>query len=603
MTTSSIDGVNDIVAALKKQLAILGAVGAFSGVLNVLALTGAFYMLQIYDRVLPSGSVATLVGFSILLIGLYSAFGVLDFFRVRLLSRAGLRFDRLVTGKVFSLVHARRSPAQRADSSLQPIHDLDQIRGFLSGMGPAALFDVPWMPLFLGIIYMLHPVLGLFAIGGALLLVIFAALAEIMGKAAMAAASTSHRERLKLAEAARRNGEAIQALGMNKHFGRRWQEVNTRYLAQQTKASDATSLMSTLAKVVRLLLQSGVLGLGAYYAIAGELSAGTIIAGSITMSRALAPLDSVIAHWRGFIAARQCLDRLVTLFAKEKAITQPEDRISLPAPRQSLQVLQLFVTPPGAHQPALRNIDFTLRGGDGLGIIGPTASGKSSLARALVGVWPASNPASAVRLDGAKLEQWPSGELGRHIGYLPQDIELFEGTISDNISRFDPAATDEETIAAATAAGCHQMVLQLEAGYETQIGEAGAGLSGGQRQRIALARALFRDPFLVVLDEPNANLDQHGEHALSQAIIGVRKRGGIAVVVAHRPSTLASLNKVLVIANGRGQDFGSRDDVLRRVVKSQSGGPAEPAVPVGANASAAGVPANATAVDRETVDG
>ena len=569
------DHPNEILAALKMQSAILAVVGVFSGVINMLALTGAFYMLQIYDRVLPSGSVATLIGLSILMAGLYCAFGLLDFFRIRLLSRTALRFDQLLSSKVFSLVHARGASGHHADASLQPIRDLDQIRTFLSGMGPTALFDLPWMPLFLGVIYLLHPTLGLFAIGGAALLAIFAGAAEFMSRAPMAATACANRDRFQLAEAARRNGEAICALGMRMNFDRRWQDVNAHYLKHQTKAADVTSLLGTLAKVVRLLLQSGMLGLGAYYAIAGEVSAGTIIAASITLSRALAPLDSMIAHWRGFVSARQCFRRLVVLFAHEGSAVRDDERIKLPPPRQTLQVSQLFVTPPGSHQQALRNLDFALSAGDGLAVIGPTASGKSSLARVLVGVWPASNSASSVRLDGAKLEQWPADQLGQHIGYLPQDIELFDGTIASNISRFDACAADEEIIAAASNAGCHQMIVELDKGYQTQIGEGGNSLSGGQRQRIALARALFRDPFLVVLDEPNANLDQQGEAALSRAIIGVRRRGGIAVVVAHRPSTLASLNKVLVIANRQKQDFGPRDEVLRRVLKSQPGSPIE----------------------------
>ncbi len=572
MSARPAKAINDISAALKRQTKVLMAVGVFSGVINILALTGAFYMLQIYDRVLPSGSVATLIGLTILMAGLYAAFGLLDFFRVRLMSRVGLRFDQLLSRKIFGLVYAGASPAQRADPSLQPIRDLDQIRTFLSGMGPAALFDLPWMPLFLAVIYLLHPVLGLFATCGALVLIVLTALAEFMGKKPMEAAAYSHRERLSLAETARRNGEAVQALGMGHHLDRRWEDVNARFLAQQVKASDATSLIGTMSKAVRLILQSGILGLGAYYAISGEVSAGTIIAGSITMSRALAPLDSVIAHWRGFIAARQSYHRLVALFAHQEATSGPAEQISLPTPKRSLEVSKLVVAPPGSRQPTIKGIDFNLAAGDGLGVIGPTASGKSSLARTLVGVWKPSNPMSAVRLDGAAIDQWSPDELGRHIGYLPQDIELFEGTIAANIGRFDPSASDEEIIAAAKAAGCHEMIVQLENGYQMQIGEGGASLSGGQRQRIALARALFRNPFLVVLDEPNANLDQQGENALTQAIIGVRRRGGIAIVVAHRPSTLASLNKVLVIANGQTQDFGARDEVLRRVLKSQSGG-------------------------------
>ncbi|HRY06378.1 MAG TPA: type I secretion system permease/ATPase [Hyphomicrobiaceae bacterium] len=593
------DGSNEVVAALKKQSTILATVGLFSGVLNVLALTGAFYMLQIYDRVLPSGSVATLIGLSILMAGLYGAFGLLDYVRMRLLGRVGLRFDQLLSDRIFSLVHARASPAQRSDPSLQPIRDLDQIRTFLSGMGPAALFDVPWMPLFLIIIYLLHPVLGLFALAGAIVLVVIAALAELMAKAPITAAASSYRKRLALAEAARRNGEAIQALGMGTHLGRQWATANARYLTQQARAADVTSLLGTLSKIIRLLLQSGMLGLGAYYAISGDVSPGTIIAGSITMSRAMAPLDSVIAHWRGFISARQCFHRLIALFRAQARAEKSGKRTSLPAPQRTLQVSQLFITPPGARHPALRNINFSLNAGDGLGIIGPTASGKSSLARALVGVWPASNPASAVRLDEAELDQWPKDELGRHIGYLPQDIELFDGTVADNICRFDPRCADDEIIAAATAAGCHEMVVRLEDGYQTRIGEGGASLSGGQRQRIALARTLFRVPFLVVLDEPNANLDQRGESALSQAIIGIRRRGGIAVVVAHRPSTLASLNKILVIANGQVQDFGPRDDVLRRVLKSQTAGSGAPGQEAHAPAATKALAADA----REVADG
>lgn len=602
MTARTRKGSNEIASALKQQSAIMIAVGAFSGVLNLLALTGAFYMLQVYDRVLPSSSVATLIGLTILMAGLYAAFGLLDYVRVRLMSRVGLRFDQLVSSRIFSMVHSGASPAQRADPSLQPIRDLDQIRTFLSGMGPPALFDLPWIPLFLVIIYLLHPMLGLFSLFGALLLIIITAISEFRSKTPMVAAAASHRERLGLAEMARRNGEAIQALGMGGHLSDRWNDVNARFLDQQVRASDAATLMSTLAKVVRLLLQSGILGLGAYLAISGEVSAGTIIAGSITMSRALAPLDSAIAHWRSFIGARQSYHRLVAQFAKEDAVAPPHAQVSLPPPHQSLQVNKMFVTPPGARQPMLKGIDFAVSTGDGLGIIGPTASGKSTLARALVGVWAPSSPLSSVRLDGAAIDQWPKVTLGRHVGYLPQDIELFDGTVANNIARFDPSATDAEIIAAAAAAGCHEMIVQLDGGYQMQIGESGASLSGGQRQRIALARALFRNPFLVVLDEPNANLDQHGENALTHAIVGVRRRGGIAIVIAHRPSTLSSLNKLLVIGNGQVKDFGARDEVLRRVLKSQSGGP-PPTKPTSASASeptaATALPAGA----KEPVDG
>lgn len=557
---------NAVPAALRRQRSIFIAVGLFSGVLNVLALTGAFYMLQIYDRVLPSGSLPTLIGLSILMAGLYFAYGLLDFIRARLLSRIGMRFDRLVSARIFALLHDRTARRQSSDPSLQPIRDLDQLRGFLSGSGPVALFDVPWMPLYLAVIYLLHPMLGLFAIAGTALLLILTLLAELLNRAPLAKAAAIQRQRLALADAARRNGEVVQSMGMAAPLTRRWHTINDSYLSSNARSGEVSTAISTISKLVRLLLQSGVLGLGAYLAIAGEVSPGAIIAGSITLSRALAPIDSLIAHWRGFVAARQGYHRLVAAFAEQDQRTLPDDATELPPPVTSLRATELVVTPPGARQPAIRGVDFALLAGDGLGIIGPTASGKSTLARALVGVWQPSHPRSTIRLDGAALGQWSSDALGRHIGYLPQEIELFDGTIAENIARFDPAARDEEIIAAAKSAGCHDMIVQFERGYQTEIGEGGTSLSGGQRQRIALARALFRQPFLIVLDEPNANLDQPGEQALAAAIVDVRRRGGIAVVVAHRPSALQALNKLLVIANGQTKDIGPRDEVLRRIL-------------------------------------
>ncbi|MCB1505310.1 MAG: type I secretion system permease/ATPase [Hyphomicrobiaceae bacterium] len=569
MSKTQGQGRNPIAQALREQRWLFVIAGLFSGFLNALALTGAFYMLQVYDRVLPSGSVPTLIGLSILMAGLYAAHGWLDFFRIRLMSRVGQRFDEAVSGPVFSLLHSGAAGVRNSDTSLQPLRDLDQIRTYLSGIGPTALFDLPWVPVFLAVIFMLHPVLGVFALVGAISLIVLALLAETTSKKPLAEAAAIQRDRLSLAEMARRNGEAVQALGMAGSLEQRWRSLNARFLQSQLAATDKGSTISTAAKFVRLLLQSGILGLGAYFSITGEVSAGTIIAGSITLGRALAPLDSAIAHWRGFVGARQSYHRLLTIFAQLANAKVAPPPTQLPAPAATLEVGRLVVTPPGAREPSVKGVDFAISAGDGLGIIGPTASGKSSLARALVGVWRPASPQSFVRLDGAGIDQWPADVLGRHIGYLPQDIELFAGTIAENIGRFDPTATDPEIIEAANAAACHDMIVKLPHGYQTPIGEGGGNLSGGQRQRIALARALFRAPFLVVLDEPNANLDQQGDSALTTAITDIRRRRGIVVVIAHRPAALRGLNKLMVVNNGLVQDFGPRDEVLKRLVNAQ----------------------------------
>jgi ATP-binding cassette subfamily C protein len=564
---------NIIVAALRRHRLVFIAVGLISGIVNVLALTGSFYMLQIYDRVLTSHSVPTLIGLTILMAILYVAYGMLDFFRLRVMSRVGMSIDRDISGKVFSLVQLLPLRARAGGDGMQPVRDLDSIRSFLSGLGPTALFDMPWMPIYLGVIYLLHPWMGLFATAGALLLVVLTLWTELASSTPMRNAARSGAERAALGEAARRNAEAVRALGMGGRIGQRWHELNSRFVDEQTTAADAASAIGSLSKILRLLMQSGMLGLGAYLVLNGEVSPGTIIAASITMSRALAPIETAIGNWRGFVSARQSYRRLVDLFAA--ADREEGERIALPPPKASLMVQSLFVTPPSASNPVLTNASFALAAGEGLGIIGPSASGKSSLVRALVGVWRVSHPASSIRLDGASLDQWSADSLGRHIGYLPQDIELFDGTVAENIARFDDTASDADVVAAAEAAGVHDMIVRLPGGYQARIGEGGQSLSAGQRQRIALARALFRDPFLVVLDEPNSNLDSEGDAALTRAIVSVRQRGGIVVVVAHRAAALNGVDKVLALANGQVQAFGPRDEVLRKVLQPQPppGGP------------------------------
>lgn len=537
-------------------------VGVFSAVINVLALTSSIYMLQLYDRVIPSHNVATLVGLSVLMLILFGGYGVLDMVRTRLMSRIGLRIDRGLRERVFGLVLALPLRTRGGGDGQQPVRDLDTIRGFLSGAGPIALFDLPWMPFYLGIVYLLHPWLGLLATAGALLLVGLTILTEVRSRAPARATSASAAARHACGEAGRRNAEVIHVLGMGPAISALWSSLTETYLSGQIGASDVAATYGTLSRVLRFVLQSAVLGLGAYLVVIGQATGGVMIAASILTSRALAPIEIAIANWRGFLAARQSAERLNKLM---QALPVNPDVLELPAPKKSLAVEGLWIAAPGQQKPIVQNAAFRLEAGTGLGVIGPSASGKSTLARALVGAWLPLR--GSIRLDGAALDHWCPVRLGLHIGYLPQDIELFDGSIASNIARFEKDAPAGGIIAAARAAGVHDMILQLPDGYETHIGEGGTALSAGQRQRVALARALYRDPFLVVLDEPNSNLDAEGDAALTLAIAAVRARGGIAVVVAHRPSALAGLDQILVMGGGLVQAFGPKDEVLHKVMQ------------------------------------
>ncbi len=548
----------------------------------MLALAGSFYMLQVYDRVLPSQSVATLIGLSILMFGLYVISGFLEFLRSRIMSRVGTRIDRTLTPRVFHALQILPLKTRGGGDGMQPLRDLDAVRGFMSGMGLSALFDLPWMPVYLCFVYLLHPALALVAAAGALVLIVLTIVTEYRSSAPLKDAGRAGGQRLALAEAVRRNAESVRAMGMGPHAGARYEVLNDAYLAHQLKASDAAGGIGNVTKVIRMLLQSAVLGLGAYLVIQGELSAGAIIAASITVSRSLAPIESAIGHWKSFVSARISAKRLGDLL--RAAGEDARAVIDLPAPQSQLQVESLVVAPPGQREAILKGVSFTLDRGDALGVIGQSGSGKTTLARAIVGVWQPLTPASAIRLDGASLDQWTPEKLGRHIGYMPQEVELFDGTVAENIARLDPSAASDAIVAAAQAAGSHDVIVRLAQGYQTRMGENGKALSGGERQRVALARALFGDPFLVVLDEPNASLDAAGDTALTDAILSVRKRGGIAVVIAHRPSALAACNKVMVMANGQARAFGPKDEVLRNMLQTV---PAATATPEGPHAMSA----------------
>jgi len=536
-------------------------VALFSALLNVLYLTGSFYMLEVYDRVLPGRSVPTLVGITLLALILFSIQGVLDIVRSRLLVRVGGSLGEAVSERIHH-VHMKLPLKGSASPGLQPLRDLDQIRSFLSSVGPSALFDLPWMPLYLGICYLFHPLIGIAATAGGLVLVVVALLTELLTRAPSAEAAHLVGRRNTLAEANRRNTEVVHAMGMAGRLGSLWSDCNRRCLAAQQRTADIAAGLGGLSKILRMALQSGVLGVGAWLVINQQATAGIIIASSILTSRALAPIELAISQWRGFVAARQSWRRLNELLGK---IPADQARMALPKPVHSLAVETVSIVPPGTNRVVVHEIAFQLKAGQGLGIIGASASGKSSLARAIVGVWTAAR--GRIRIDGAALDQWSSEALGPHIGYLPQDMELFAGTVAENMARFEPQPSSDAVIAAATAAGVHELVLGLPEGYETQIGEAGAALSAGQRQRIGLARALYGEPFLVVLDEPNANLDSEGEEALTRAIQGVRARGGIVVVVAHRPSALAGVDTLLVMRAGRLESFGPKEAIFKQALQ------------------------------------
>jgi PrtD family type I secretion system ABC transporter len=442
----------------------------------------------------------------------------------------------------------------------QPLRDLDQIRGFMSGMGPTAFLDMPWIPIFLVALFLFHPAIGMTATIGTVGIIAMTLLTERMSRAAVKAAMDCSAQRQVLADATQRNAEVIRALGMTDRFAARWSSANENYLQQNIRATDVYANLGSLAKVLRYALQSGLLGIGAYLVVADRASGGIMIASSIMMGRALAPIEIALNSWKQLVAARQGIARLREICKVTAA--PPPPPVVLPRPYRELSVKDLFVSAPGTAKAIVSNVSFSLRAGTGLALLGASASGKTSLAKALVGIWPAQQ--GVIRLDGAALDQW-GGHLGQYVGFLPQDVALFDGTVAENICRFDEKANSEAILKAAQVAGVHDLILRLPDGYATRIGELGMSLSAGQRQRIGLARAVFGDPFLVVLDEPNANLDADGEGALTRAIQILRRNGCIVIVISHRPSALAALDMAMVLYEGKAIAFGSCEEIFARV--------------------------------------
>jgi PrtD family type I secretion system ABC transporter len=557
--------LRDALAAFKRAF---GGAALMSGALNVLMLTGSFFMMLVYDTVLPSGSGSTLVSLVILVLIFYAFQGALDLLRSRVLVQIGAALDVTLSARVYRALTRLTLRMKPQADSLQPLRDLDAVRSFLSGAGPAAFFDLPWILLYLAIAFAFHWLLGITTLIGAAILVGITVLTEVNTREQTREVTTHASRRSGLAETNRQNAEVIHAMGMTGRMEEAWAGANRDYLRSQQTASEIGGRYLSITRVSRMALQSMVLAVGAYLVLRGEASAGVIIASSILVSRALAPVEQVIGSWRGFSAARQSWTRLAEMLA---AFPPEDPRLRLPPPTERLSVEGLGIAPPGGSTLTVAGVSFALQAGQALGVIGPSGSGKSSLARGLVGVWPAVR--GHVRLDGASLDQWDPELLGPHIGYLPQDVELLSGTVAQNIARFEDGASPEDVVAAAKQADVHDMILRLPQGYETEVGRSGAALSAGQRQRVALARALYKDPFLVVLDEPNSNLDAEGEQALTRSIMNVRARNGVVVVIAHRPSALAAVDMVMFMRDGSAAAFGPKDEVLAKVLQQSAPGP------------------------------
>ena len=553
--------VTDLQLALKACTGSFLSVGFFSMFVNLLMLVPPMYMLQVYDRVLTTRSFATLLMLTLVVIFLFAVLGTLELVRSRILVRVGNRLDKSINARLYSAMF-RRSVVAQGHQSAQPLSDLTNLRQFLTGNGLFAFFDVPWVPVYLGVLFLFNVWLGVFATGAGIILLVLAIANEKATKGLLAEANSEHIKAQELANANLRNAEVLHAMGMLPGIGGRWAEKHHSFLAKQSRASDRSNTLTNTSRVLRVLFQSMILGLGAWLVLEGQMTPGMMIAGSIIMGRALAPIDQMIGSWKSFVSTRGAYERLNELLTQ---IPEEQRRMSLPTPEGRLAMETVAAVPPGGRMATIWGINFEVPKGEHVGIIGPSAAGKSTLARVLLGIWPAQ--VGSVRLDGADIQQFNRDELGPHIGYLPQDIELFDGTVSENIARFGDVDA-EKVVAAARKAGVHEMILELPNGYDTYISSTSGALSGGQRQRVGLARALYGEPVLVVLDEPNSNLDDAGEKALSNAIRELKKEGITLFVISHRPSVLKQMDLLLVMKEGQVGMFGPREQVLAQYARN-----------------------------------
>lgn len=549
-----------LLAGLRAVRPMVATAVVFSLFINVLMLVSPLYMLQVYDRVLSTRSTSTLIAITAIAGLLLAVYAMLETLRSQVLVRAGLVFDQDLAPAVFNAIH-RGMLRQPNGNLVQGLRDVDALREFLTGSGLIAFCDAPWFPVFVFASFMLHPWFGFLAIFGSVVIWSLTLANELLTNRDLTEASTASIAAGQRANSTFRNVEVLQAMGMLGALRSLWLGVHQTHLDWQARASDRAGALMAGTKFFRMFLQTIILGTGGYLAIQQEISGGAIVAASILIGRALQPMELAVGSWKNFVSARGAHRRLKALF--EVAGTEKE-WMKLPQPKGALAVEGVVVAAPGQREAILRGVSFSLSPGEALCVVGPSAAGKSTLARLIVGIWPAGQ--GAVRLDGAALPDWDPQQLGRHIGYLPQDVELFVGSVAQNISRFQEDVSPEKVIAAAQQAGCHDLVQHLGQGYNTQIGEGGQSLSGGQRQRIALARALYGNPSLVVLDEPNSNLDAAGEEALLRAIHGLKARGQTVVLITHKVNILAAADKILVMSNGVVEGFGPRDEILARLL-------------------------------------
>lgn len=556
-------GLAELKAARRKSRGLFWAAGIFSVFVNLLMLTGPIYMLQIYDRVIGSGSEETLFALSVLVTFLFAMMGVLDYARGRILARIGARFQSSLDHRVFSAVLSANARGRGSEATNSGLRDLESVQRLLSSPVLAALFDIPWTPVFLGGIFLFHTWLGVLAISGGGFLILITILNQWLTRAPVLDAARSAHVANQMAEQLRTESELVQSLGMQGAVFQRWNIAREKALNASIGASDSSGIFTIFTKTFRMFLQSAMLGLGAYLVLQNQLSAGAMIAGSILMGRALAPIEQSIGQWALVQAASKGWSNLVALL--QTVPVEPE-RTALPRPKANLVASQVTVVPPGQQQASLRVVSFILKPGQALGVIGTSGSGKTTLARAITGVWRAAG--GKIRLDGASLDQYDPDVLGQHMGYLPQRVQLFDGTIAENIARLSMTPDDDAIIKAAKKAAAHEMILEFPDGYDTQITANGGRLSGGQLQRIGLARAMYGDPVILVLDEPNSNLDNVGSQALNTAIRQMKSDGGAVIIMAHRPAAIQECEMLLVLEGGGLKVFGPKDDVLREMVKN-----------------------------------
>lgn len=536
------------------------AAALFSAVINILLLSPAIYMLQVYDRVLNSRSEATLIALTVVLIGLLAAMAILESLRSRLLVRVSAAFDSALSDRVFDRIFApeiRLAGAQRS----RPLSDLNQVRTFMTGPAFFAFFDVIWIPIYTLVLYLIHPLLGWIAIGATVLLAIVASCQELATRKRLSLASQAQSAGHNFVESSLRNADVLDAMGMLANVRQRWRRFHTSMLVEQARASDRAGVLAGAAKFIMIVAQSLLLGAGAFLAIAGIISPGLMIAGSIIGGKALQPVQLVVGQWQGFVQARLAWRRLNQLLRTAGTRAEP---MRLPPPRGRIGLRQVYAAPPNLGTPVLKGVSIDIQPGEIVAVVGPSGAGKSTLARVITGVWPVA--AGEVRLDDALLAQWPRKQLGEAIGYLPQDVELFEGTIAENIARLG-AVDPDKVVEAARLVDAHEMILRLPQGYNTPVGEGGRLLSGGQRQRIGLARAVYGDPVLCVFDEPNSNLDEAGEQSLASALCRLKDRGRTVIVISHRSSILAHVDRVMALQAGHVVFLGTRQEAFARLAR------------------------------------